>query len=166
MGETVIEGSRRQGNARLVPLFGFALTMAACSQSTPAPAAGQWAPKAAVSAESLGSEAVLSALMLAWDDARTGHLSADNLTAFDHMWAQQHTSGDSAGAWSWLDFDLSPWESAAVDAQYYGAALAAMAAGVAPENYQSRPQIQNSLRLLRDYLAREYPAQSLHHRLI
>jgi hypothetical protein len=118
------------------------------------------------SAESLGTEAVLSALMLAWDDARKGRLSADTVTAFDHMWAEQQTSGDAAGAWSWLDFDLSPWESAAVDAQYYGAALAAMAVGVAPENYQSRPQIQNSLRLLRDYLARGYPTQSLHHRLI
>jgi hypothetical protein len=118
------------------------------------------------SAQSLGTEAVLSALMLAWDDARTGRLSADTVTAFDHMWAEQQTSGDGAGAWSWLDFDLSPWESAAVDAQYYGAALAAMAVGVAPENYQLRPQIQNSLRLLRDYLAREYAAQSLHHRLI
>jgi squalene-hopene/tetraprenyl-beta-curcumene cyclase len=118
------------------------------------------------SAESLGTEAVLSALMLAWDDARTGRLSADTLMAFDHMWVEQQTSGDGAGSWSWLDFDLSPWESAAVDARYYGAALAAMAVGVAPENYQSRPQIQNSLQLLRDYLAREYPTQSLHHRLI
>jgi len=118
------------------------------------------------SAESRGTEAVLSALMLACDDARTGKLSADTITAFDHMWAEQLTSGESAGAWSWLDFDLSPWESAAVDAQYYGAALAAMAAGVAPENYQSRPQIQNSLRLLREYLARQYSAQPLHHQLI
>jgi len=118
------------------------------------------------SAESLGTEAVLSALMLAWDDARTGRLSADTITAFDHMWSVQLTSGDSAGAWSWLDFDLSPWESAAVDAQYYGATLAAMAVGVAPESYQSRPQIQDSLRLLRNYLTREYPAQSLHHQLI
>jgi len=117
-------------------------------------------------AQSRGTEAVLSALMLASDDARTGRLSADTVTAFDHMWAEQLTSGDSAGAWSWLDFDLSPWESAAVDAQYYGAALAAMAAGVAPENYKSHPQIQNSLRLLREYLARQYPAQSLHHQLI
>jgi squalene-hopene/tetraprenyl-beta-curcumene cyclase len=117
-------------------------------------------------AESLGTEAVLSALMLAWDDARTGRLSVDTVTAFDHMWTEQQTHGDGAGAWAWLDFDLSPWESAAVDAQYYGAALAAMAVGVAPESYQSRPQIQDSLRLLRDYLAREYPTQSLHHRLI
>jgi len=117
-------------------------------------------------AESRGTEAVLSALMLACEDARTGRLSADTVTAFDHMWAEQLTSGDGAGAWPWLDFNLSPWESAAVDAQYYGAALAAMAVGVAPENYQSRPPIQGSLRVLKDYLAREYPAQSLHHRLI
>lgn len=117
------------------------------------------------SAESRGTEAVLSALMLAWDDARSGRLSPDTVTAFDHMWAEQRTSGDSAGAWAWLDFDLSPWESAAVDGQYYGAALAALAVGVAPENYQSRPQIQERLRLMRDYLAREYRAQSLHHRL-
>jgi squalene-hopene/tetraprenyl-beta-curcumene cyclase len=117
------------------------------------------------SAESRGTEAVLSALMLAWDDARTGRLSADTVTAFDHMWAEQLTSGDSAGAWSWLDFNLSPWESAAADAQYYGAALAALAVGVAPEDYLSRPQIQQRLQPLRDYLAREYQAQSLHHRL-
>jgi squalene-hopene/tetraprenyl-beta-curcumene cyclase len=116
--------------------------------------------------ESRGTEAVLSALMLAWDDARTGRLSADTVTAFDHMWAEQLASGDNAGAWHWLDFDLSPWESAAVDAQYYGAALAALAVGVAPENYKSRPQIQDSLRALQDYLLREYPAQSLHHQLI
>jgi squalene-hopene/tetraprenyl-beta-curcumene cyclase len=117
------------------------------------------------SAESLGTEAVLSALILAWNDAPTGRLSADTATAFDHMWAQQFTRGESAGAWPWLDFDLSPWESASVDAQYYGAALAAVAVGVAPENYQTRPQIQDSLRLLRDYLTRAYAAQSLHHQL-
>lgn len=116
------------------------------------------------SAESRGTEAVLSALMLAWNDARTGRLSADTVTAFDHMWVEQHASGESAGAWSWLDFDLSPWE--VPDAQYYGAALAALAVGVAPENYQARPEIQVYLQRLHEYLAREYPAQSLHHRLI
>jgi squalene-hopene/tetraprenyl-beta-curcumene cyclase len=117
-------------------------------------------------AESRGTEAVLSAFMLACADARTGQLSADTGTAFEHMWAEQVASGDSAGAWGWLDFDLSPWESAAVDAQYYGAALAALAVGVAPENYQSRPEIQDSLRLLRAYLQEHYRVQSLHHQLI
>lgn len=115
-------------------------------------------------AQSRGTEAVLSALMLAWDDARTGRLSTDTATAFDHMWAEQHTSGQDSGAWSWLDFDLAPWEDS--DARYYGAALAALAVGIAPENYQSRPQVQAHLQLLRDYLAQHYAAQSLHHRLI
>ena len=116
------------------------------------------------SAESRGTEAVLSALILSWNDARTGRLSADTVTAFEHMWAEQHATGDNAGAWSWLDFDLSPWE--VPDAQYYGAALAALAVGVAPENYQARPQIQVYLQRLREYLAREYAAQSLHHRVM
>lgn len=115
-------------------------------------------------AESRGTEAVLSALILAWNDAGSGRLSPDTLAAFDHMWAEELSSGDKQGAWSWLDFDLAPWEVA--DAQYYGAALAALAVGVAPENYQSRPQIQDHLRQLRNYLMREYPMQSLHHRLI
>jgi squalene-hopene/tetraprenyl-beta-curcumene cyclase len=115
-------------------------------------------------AESRGTEAVLSALMLAWEDARTGRLSADTAAAFDHMWAEQHTSGEDRGAWSWLDFDLAPWEDSG--AQYYGAALAALAIGVAPENYQSRPQVQAHLQLLRDYLAHHYASQPLHHRLI
>lgn len=115
-------------------------------------------------AQSRGTEAVLSALMLAWEDAGSGRLSPDTVVAFDHMWAEQLTSGADQGAWSWLDFDLAPWE--VPDAQYYGAALAALAVGVAPESYQSRPQIQDHLRQLRDYLGREYPVQPLHNRVV
>jgi squalene-hopene/tetraprenyl-beta-curcumene cyclase len=116
------------------------------------------------SAESRGTESVLSALILAWDDAPTGRLSVDTAAAFDHMWGEQQVKGGNSGAWAWLDFGLAPWETA--DAQYYGAALAALAIGVAPENYLSRPQIQGQLQLLRDYLAGNYPTQSLHNRLI
>ncbi len=116
------------------------------------------------SVESRGTEAVLSALMLAWDDAPKGALSPETVAAFDHMWAEQLTSGDGAGAWAWLDFDLFPWETAY--ARYYGAALGALAVGVAPENYQSRPEVQKYLSPLRDYLVREYPAQSLHDRVV
>src|SRR3989440_11551411 len=60
--------------------------------------------------------------------------------------------------------NLAPWE--VPDAQYYGAALAALAVGVAPQDYRSIPQLQDPLQRLRDYLARHYPAQSLHHRLV
>ena len=116
------------------------------------------------SAQSRGTEAVLSALMLAWDDARSARLGADTRAALDNMWAVQQGSGPDRGAWAWLDFNLAPWE--VPDAQYYGAALAALAVGVAPEDYRSIPQIQDRLQLLREYLARNYPAQSLHHRLV
>jgi len=116
------------------------------------------------SAQSRGTEAVLSALMLAWDDQRSARLSAETRAALEHMWAVQLSSGPDSGAWAWLDFNLAPWE--VPDAQYYGAALAALAVGVAPQDYRSIPQIQDPLQRLRDYLARHYPAQSLHHRLV
>jgi squalene-hopene/tetraprenyl-beta-curcumene cyclase len=116
------------------------------------------------SAQSRGTESVLNALILAWDDARSGHLSADTRLALDNMWALQHVSGDDKGAWSWLNFTLAPWETA--NAQYFGAAMAAMAVGVAPGKYQTLPGVQEHLQLLHEYLERDYPAQPLHNRLV
>jgi squalene-hopene/tetraprenyl-beta-curcumene cyclase len=113
-------------------------------------------------AESRGTEAVLNALILASRDAQQGELGDDTRAAFDHMWALQQTTGDGRGAWSWLQFGLKPWEAA--DSPYYGAALAAVAAGMAPENYRATPAIQNNLRLLHEYLDREYARQSLFNR--
>jgi squalene-hopene/tetraprenyl-beta-curcumene cyclase len=115
-------------------------------------------------AESRGTEAVLSALTLVWADAREGRLSADTRLALENMWGEQLTGGPGRGAWAWLDFGLAPWEIA--ESQYYGAALAALAVGVAPDGYASEPSVREHLGALRDYLQREYPAQSLHHRLI
>jgi squalene-hopene/tetraprenyl-beta-curcumene cyclase len=115
-------------------------------------------------AQSRGTEAVLSALMLAWDDARTGHLTADTRLALDNMWTEQQSSGVNAGSWAWLDFTLAPWEI--VESQYYGAALAALAVGSAPDDYASSAASAAQLALLRAYLRREYAAQSLHNRLI
>jgi squalene-hopene/tetraprenyl-beta-curcumene cyclase len=116
------------------------------------------------SAQSRGTEAVLNALILASDDARSGNLGGDTGVALENMWGVQHASGDDSGAWSWLDFDLAPWEIP--EAGYYGACLAAMAVGAAPERYQTRPQIQGNLSLLRGYLERNFAAQSLHNRLV
>jgi squalene-hopene/tetraprenyl-beta-curcumene cyclase len=115
-------------------------------------------------AESRGTEAVLNALILADHDAQRGRLSGDTRTALDNMWALQQTTGDHAGAWPWLQFGLSPWEGR--DSQYYGAALAALAAGLAPEHYCSTVAIQRNLELLRAYLAREYPTQPLSNRVV
>jgi squalene-hopene/tetraprenyl-beta-curcumene cyclase len=108
--------------------------------------------------KSRGTEAVLNALVLASHDAQGGKLTADTRTAFDNMWALQQTTGDQKGGFSWIQFDNEPWE--AYDSQYYGASLAAVAIGLAPENYRSTPEIQNKISLLHDYLGREYAAQT------
>jgi len=113
--------------------------------------------------ESRGSEAVINALILARYDSRTGELSSDTRVAFENMWALQRNEGEKKGSWFWLQFDLQPWE--ANDSQYYGATLAAVAVGLAPENYRATPNIQNNLKLLRDYLDRDYPTQSTIHRI-
>jgi squalene-hopene/tetraprenyl-beta-curcumene cyclase len=117
------------------------------------------------SVESRGTESVLNALILVSNDAgstlggaQSGHLSGDTLTAFENMWAEQETTGDDKGAWRWLRFKNEPWE--ADDSGYYGAALAVIAVGTAPENYRARPEIQNNLKLLREYLNRENAAQT------
>jgi len=80
------------------------------------------------------------------------------------MWAVQTITGDRAGAWPWLQFGLNPWEGKG--SQYYGAALAALAVGAAPEDYRSSAAIQNNLELLRAYLDREYARQSLSDRVV
>src|SRR5271156_1005924 len=115
-------------------------------------------------AESRGTEAVLNALILASHDAQDGKLSADTRAAFAIMWALQQTTGDNKGVWSWLRFDEAPWE--AYDSQYYGASLAAIAVGSAPENYRSDPKIQYNLGILQDYLRRQYAAQSTINRVV
>jgi len=136
------------------------------------------------SVESRGTESVLNALILASDaasnaattdardvagsDARSGaqynYLREATRAAFENMWAEQQTTGDKKGAWLWLRFKNEPWE--ADDSDYYGAALAAIAVGTAPENYRARPGIQNNLKTLREYLNREYAAQTLSNHVV
>jgi squalene-hopene/tetraprenyl-beta-curcumene cyclase len=113
--------------------------------------------------ESRGTESVLNALILASNDAQNGQLSNDTRTALDNMWAEQQSTGNKKGAWLWLRFGNEPWE--ADDSDYYGATLAAVAAGTAPENYRARPEIQNSVKMLCDYLNREREAQTISNRV-
>ncbi len=114
--------------------------------------------------ESRGTESVLNALILASNDAQNGQLSNDTRTALDNMWAEQQTMGSKMGAWSWLRFANEPWE--ADDSDFYGATLAAVAVGTVPGNYRARPEIQNSLKMLRDYLNRECAAQTTINRVV
>ena len=108
--------------------------------------------------ESRGTESVFDALILARYDAPSGHLTPEARSAFDHMWALQLKTGDARGAWSWLQFHNSPWEG---DSQYYGATLAALAVGSAPGGYRDALEIQDGLKMLRDYLVREHESQVL-----
>jgi squalene-hopene/tetraprenyl-beta-curcumene cyclase len=115
------------------------------------------------SSESRGTEAVMNALVLAARDASTGVLSEDAKQAFANMWALQFTAGELKGAWAWLNFHYEPWESA--ESPYYGAALAALAVGMAPGGYAAAPEIQDRAKMLRDYLQRSVDKQRLFNRL-
>src|SRR5579862_4087592 len=106
-----------------------------------------------------GAQVVVASLVLAMDDAPRGRMSVEGEKAFDRLWSLQLKTGPDKGAWLWSDFDLDPWETK--DALYYGAALAALATGVAPEGYQARPEIQANVADLRAYLRAANSAQPL-----
>lgn len=110
------------------------------------------------SIESRGTESILNALILAT------YKSPEVGVAFDNMWALQYKTGDNKGSWPWLDFKNRPWE--ADNSPYYGAALAAVAIGTAPDNYRSRPEIHEGVELLKDYLQHNFDAQSPINQLI
>jgi len=124
-------------------------------------------------AASRGTEAVLNALILAEHDARGEHagvgaaagtlISAPTRAALARMWALQRTGGADAGSWAWLQFHNEPWEGP--DSAYYGATLAALAAGALPAAYRQRPQAAAGLARLRGYLLREYSRQPLLNRI-
>jgi squalene-hopene/tetraprenyl-beta-curcumene cyclase len=107
-------------------------------------------------AESRGTESIFNALILTRYDAPSGKLGADATLALEQMWAEQLTTGEHRGAWAWLEFQNAPWEGSS---RYYGATVAALAVGAAPASYRSRPEVQERIKLLRDYLLRERAAQ-------
>lgn len=107
--------------------------------------------------ESRGTESILDALILTWNDARSGTLSPDAKLALDNMWALQLRSGEMNGAWAWLQFHNAPWEG---DSQFYGNSLAALAIGTAPGNYQTRPEIQEGVTRLKTWLTKNMDAQT------
>ena len=92
------------------------------------------------------TEAVLNALVLAGEDARAGHLSPLTRRALQIMWSLQSTDG----SWRWINAGNEPWE--APDSIYWGATLAAVATGMAPDGYRHEAQIQTSLKRLETYL--------------
>jgi squalene-hopene/tetraprenyl-beta-curcumene cyclase len=110
-----------------------------------------------------GAQLVLSAMVLAMDDAQRGRMSPEGEQALQRMWTTQIHSGKDKGAWLWSDFDLDPWET--VDSAYYGAALSALATGIAPDGYQARPEIRENIAEMKAYLRDGLQTQPLHNRL-
>jgi squalene-hopene/tetraprenyl-beta-curcumene cyclase len=116
------------------------------------------------SSESRGTEAVMNALILSTRDEAAGRLSDDTRLAFANMWALQFKAGDLTGAWAWLQFHIEPWEGQ--DSAYFGAALAAVAVGSAPDGYAADPQLKDRIQALRDYLEKGVGSEPLLNRLM
>jgi len=114
--------------------------------------------------ESRAIEAVMNALVLTTRDRPSGHLSPDSKTALANMWALQMKTGPQNGAWTWLNFGYEPWESP--NSAYFGASMAALAVGAAPEGYASGSDIQENLNNLRGYFQREFDKQSTLNKLM
>ena len=108
-----------------------------------------------------GTEAVLNALVLVCQDAHDKRPQPSELTrkAFRQLWETQRADG----VWDWMDFAQEPDESA--DAQYYGAALAAIAVGTAPSLLGDKEvDTAGYVDKLRSYLNGRYAEQNLYRR--
>jgi squalene-hopene/tetraprenyl-beta-curcumene cyclase len=102
------------------------------------------------------AEVVVAAAGLAISDAEgSGKLHPLTRKALDRMWTVQKPDG----GWAWLKCGWPPMESD----DYYGATLALLATGRAPEGYASTPAAQDGVKKVREYLAKNEPP-SLHHR--
>src|SRR5262249_44718754 len=90
-----------------------------------------------------------------WDDAHAGDkLQPTTLKALRRMWTLQRPDG----TWGRLGCgDTLPSEND----RHYTVVLAALATGVAPEEYARRPEAQDGLTKLRRYFAK-YSARNLH----
>ncbi len=101
------------------------------------------------------AEVVATAAALAFNDAATtGKLHQASREALDRMWTVQREDG----GWSWLKCGWPPMESD----DHYGVTLAAIAVGVAPDDYAKSEAARKGLENIRKYL-RNHPPPTLHH---
>ena len=114
--------------------------------------------------ESRAAESVLNAVILSSYDTRQGKLGETARMALDHAWALQLQTGPDAGAWTWQNFDYTPWESK--ESQYHWAALMAVTVGNAPDHYRDEAKVAANLAALRGYLRSHYEAQPLLNKVV
>jgi hypothetical protein len=112
--------------------------------------------------QSWGTEAVLNAFILAFDDRREERPGPGEATrqVFANLWRTQESAGDERGSWDWLNFNYEPWESPG--GRYYGASLAALAVATAPGYYRpgADPRTDEHVGLLREYLRERRASQN------
>ncbi|MFO0813498.1 MAG: hypothetical protein U0796_09780 [Gemmatales bacterium] len=89
------------------------------------------------------------------DAATTGTLHPLTKLALDRMWTVQRADG----GWNWLKCEWPPMESD----DHYGATLAAIGVGSAPDNYSQSPLAQAGMTKLRKYFKEQEP-KFAHHR--
>ncbi len=117
--------------------------------------------------QSRGTESILNALVLSFDDRLAGRQepNADTKKALANLWSTQITEGEHKGSWEWLNFGTQPWESK--DSRYLGAVLAAIAVGTASGNgaVSAQGDSQDRIGSLRSYLTKNLSSQNLHNRV-
>ncbi|WP_058188550.1 prenyltransferase/squalene oxidase repeat-containing protein [Terracidiphilus gabretensis] len=103
------------------------------------------------------TEAVLNAVILAAYGG--GNQQSDPLVhrAFDNAWALQKTDGENIGAWDWQNFHEAPWESS--ESGYQGAAMMAIAVGMASGQSGNDTATREHVQHLREYLLKNYSVQ-------
>lgn len=102
------------------------------------------------------AEVVMAGAVLALNDAATtGKLHPLTREALDRIWTVQHEDG----GFDWLKCGWPPMESD----DHFGATMAVIGVGAAPEEYAKTEKAQAGLEKIRGYL-KANPAPTLHHR--
>jgi len=104
------------------------------------------------------AEVVMSGAILAQHDAATtGNLHPTTRKALDRMWTVQRADG----GFNWLKCNWPPMESD----DHYGATVALIGVGAAPDQYAGTSQAAAGLSRLKEYLAAN-PPPTIHHKLM
>src|SRR5579872_2013280 len=119
--------------------------------------AGAPAPSEAARMDGFGTDTVLRAFLLAVEDG--GKLSAETMQAFDSLWAAQKPDG----GWPWYSLNDDPWEMP--ESRFFGASIAALAAGAAPAEYRAKPEVRDHIEKLTAFLNHD-DGQPLHNRMM
>jgi squalene-hopene/tetraprenyl-beta-curcumene cyclase len=110
-------------------------------------------------------ETIFEALFLR-DDAQTHDaqtIDEPRASALEQMWSLQYRDGKLKGGWDWYNANLEPWESPS--SSYFEGTMAALAVGSTPREYQSKPEIRERTRALKQFLLNGVAERPLHSRL-